>query len=51
MQTYKKSYGHDEFKLKYATFQQNYDFVQEHNANKKNGFVCGSADEIVSSNK
>jgi len=35
MQTHKKTYSHDEFAQKYATFKANYDFVAQHDAQAK----------------
>jgi len=32
MTTHKKTYGHDEFKLRFNKFKANFDFIQEHNA-------------------
>jgi len=34
MQTHKKTYGHDEFKLRFNKFKANLDFINEHNALK-----------------
>jgi len=38
MQTHKKTYAHEEFAAKYATFKANYDFVSQHDSSAR-GFT------------
>jgi len=40
MRTHSKSYGHEEFRIKYETFKSNLDFINNHNANPDNHRVA-----------